>query len=194
MAKSDLKKSIKSKQPKKAKQGLLKNVKEQLKVSKKDLIDQVNVLSKEISDFKNKNSSKKIIKKLEKKYKKEKTNLQKEFNEQIEKLHAIQENLLSHLPKELTQTLNLKNSNNNKVVKTKPALSNKVAPTRSKNELAAIKGIGPVTLKKLQDAGITTLEDIANTPDNKVEALKSFENTKGFQSWEQQAKDVLSKK
>jgi predicted flap endonuclease-1-like 5' DNA nuclease len=60
--------------------------------------------------------------------------------------------------------------------------------------IASISGIGPVTQKKLADAGFTSLEDLANTPKSKIEALKQFEKTKGFTTWKTKAQALLNNK
>ena len=72
--------------------------------------------------------------------------------------------------------------------KTAPAKTAK-APT-----IASIKGVGPVIQKKLAAAGFTSLEDLANTPADKAQALKEFENTRGFETWKEQAQALLNKK
>ena len=47
--------------------------------------------------------------------------------------------------------------------------------------------------KKLAEAGIMTLENIANTPKSKMEILKQFEKQRGFNTWKEQAKTLLVK-
>lgn len=194
MAKSDSKKAVKSKKAKKPKGNLLKNIEGHLKTSKKDLIEQIKTLSKDLTKFKEKNSSKKIIKKIEKKYKQESQLLKREFNETLSKLHELQEKMMDSLPSagELTQKLKINQANRKAAAEPKAPQAKKVSTPKAKSELAAIKGIGPVTLKKLEQAGITSLEDLANTPANKEEALKSFEKVKGFETWAQQAKELLA--
>jgi predicted flap endonuclease-1-like 5' DNA nuclease len=194
MVKSASKKTEKMVKNKPEKNSLLKNLKGKLKASRKELVSQVEELSNEVIQFKNENSSKKIIKKLEKKYQKQISKLQNEFNEQLENLHVMQSKLIEHLPKEIVEKLNLSTPATGTALK--KTAQKKVTETskKTKNILGSIKGIGPVTLKKLDDAGFTSLEDLANTPASKVEALKEFEKTKGFEAWAQQAKDLLAKK
>lgn len=171
MAKSDTKKTKSKKKGKSA----LKKLTGKLKASRKELMSQVDQLTHEINAFKNKHSSKKIIKKLEKKYKKQITNLQQDFNEQLDKLHAMQSKLVDSLPKDVLQKLHISGSEQ-EVTKPekKTAASKSKTRAKPKSELSSIDGIGPVTLKKLQEAGITSLNDLANTPESKREALKTF--------------------
>lgn len=94
-----------------------------------------------------------------------------------------------------------------KVVKTvkpaKPKASPKVAkavkPAKPKSSpktatIASINGIGPVMQKKLAEAGFTSLEDLANTPESKTEALKQFARTRGFNTWKENAQALLKSK
>ncbi|MFT6029830.1 MAG: putative flap endonuclease-1-like 5' DNA nuclease [Oleiphilaceae bacterium] len=194
MVTSASKKTEKIAKNKPEKNSLLKNLKGKLKGSRKELMSQVAELSNDVVQFKNENSSKKIIKKLEKKYQKQISKLQSEFNEQLENLHVMQSKLIEHLPKEVVGKLNL--STPTKAPALKKTLQKKVAVAsqKTKSALASIKGVGPATLKKLEDAGFTSLEELADTPESKAEALKTFEKVKGFETWAQQAKDLLAKK
>ena len=193
MTKSEIKKTGKKTKLKKEDQPLLKSLKGKLKESKKELLAQVEQLSQEISEFKRNSSSKKIIKKLEKNYKKQISNLQQEFHEQFEKLQSMQSTLIERLPEELLDKLKLSPEEELPAqVKTKSETSTPKPAVQSKSELSAIKGIGPVTVKKLQAVGITSLTDLANTPADKKEALQAFEKVKGFETWAPQAKKLLS--
>jgi predicted flap endonuclease-1-like 5' DNA nuclease len=75
---------------------------------------------------------------------------------------------------------------------TKPVLKSQAKAAIKKSSIASIKGIGPVMQKKLAQKGITTLDDIANTPKSKIEVLKQFEKEKGFSTWNEQAKGLLA--
>lgn len=199
MSKTDSKKSVKKTKSKKSTKSFLKNLKGKLKASRKELMSQVDKLSHEIADLKKNKPSKEIIKKLEKKYKKQKTSLKKDFNKQLNKLQTMQSKVVESLPQEVMQTLHISNKTSETDKAPKKTNTAKVANTsqaktaQPKSELSAIKGVGPATVKKLQEAGITSLEDLANTPSNKIDALKSFEKTKGFETWKEQAKALLSK-
>jgi predicted flap endonuclease-1-like 5' DNA nuclease len=189
------KKSAKKSNPINEDQSILKNLKGKYKTSKKELLAQVEELSNEISSFKKNNSTKKIFNKLEKKYQKKISDIQQELNNQIESHQTLKSKLIEHLPQNILEKLNLNNTANTtkavKAIKKKPAIKSS-AP--AKKPLASIKGIGPVTLKKLEDAGFNSLEDLANTPKSKIEALKAFEKTNGFETWSKQAQDILSTK
>jgi hypothetical protein len=51
-----------------------------------------------------------------------------------------------------------------------------------------------VIQKQLAAAGFTSLEDLANTPQSKTNALKQFEKTRGFNTWKPEAQALLGSK
>lgn len=57
--------------------------------------------------------------------------------------------------------------------------------------ISAISGIGPVTVKKLEEAGIKTLKDIAAPSAAKKKALEQFSKVRGFNTWQAQAQELL---
>lgn len=185
------KKSKKSAKSSNQEESLFKSLKGKLKASRKDLLSQVESLSTELKALKENNSTKKIIKKLDKKYKNNLASIQKEFNEQLDSLQSAQSKLLDQLPTEVLDKLNL----TPKTERPKAAIKAKSSTaTKNTSSLKAIKGIGPVTIKKLEAAGFTTLEDIAHPPEHKKEALKAFEKTRGYDSWQKQAEVLLQEK
>lgn len=58
------------------------------------------------------------------------------------------------------------------------------------SDLTRIKGIGPVTAKKLKAAGITSINQIANPSEADQEILKQFSSTRGFSNWTSLAKKL----
>lgn len=185
------KKSKKSAKGSTEKESLFKSLKGQLKASREELLSQVESLSTELQELKKNNSTKKIIKKLDKKYKNNLASIQKEFNEQLDNLQAVQSKLLDQLPAEVRDKLSL-TPKTEKPQAAKKATSSSV--TKNTSSLKAIKGIGPVTIKKLEAAGFSSLEDIAHPPEHKKEALKAFEKTRGYDSWQKQAEALLQDK
>lgn len=57
--------------------------------------------------------------------------------------------------------------------------------------IASINGIGPVTVKKLEEAGITSLNDIAEPSAEKKKTLEQFSKVRGFSTWQTQAQALL---
>ncbi|MDP4546222.1 helix-hairpin-helix domain-containing protein [Marinobacter sp. MDS2] len=72
----------------------------------------------------------------------------------------------------------------------KPA-AKKAAKPADKSDLTLVKGIGPATAKKMKDAGITSIEQIANPSDADKKKLEAFKSVKGFDSLSSEAKKVL---
>lgn len=76
---------------------------------------------------------------------------------------------------------------------TKGTASGKAAKTAplDKSDLKKVKGIGPATEKKMKEAGITTIDQIANPSAEDQEKLKSFAKVRGSDSWTAEAKKLL---
>ena len=53
-----------------------------------------------------------------------------------------------------------------------------------------MKGIGPATAKKMQDAGITSIDQIANPSAADQEKLNAFSSIKGFEQLTAEAKKI----
>ncbi|WP_100640678.1 helix-hairpin-helix domain-containing protein [Marinobacter salexigens] len=81
-----------------------------------------------------------------------------------------------------------------KAVAKKPAVKKAAAPKVKKpadrNDLTLIKGIGPATAKKMKDAGITSIDQIANPSPDDQEKLKAFSSIKGFDQLTAEAKKI----
>ncbi|MCK2147603.1 helix-hairpin-helix domain-containing protein [Marinobacter alexandrii] len=71
----------------------------------------------------------------------------------------------------------------------KPAVSE--AKPVNKSDLTLVKGIGPATAKKMKDAGITSIDQIANPSAADQEKLKAFSNVKGFDQFSTEAKKII---
>lgn len=65
------------------------------------------------------------------------------------------------------------------------------AKATDSTDLTRIKGIGPATAKKMKDAGITSISQVANPSAADQEKLKAFSNVKGFSTFSAEAKKVL---
>lgn len=59
-----------------------------------------------------------------------------------------------------------------------------------KSDLTLVKGIGPATAKKMKDAGITSIDQIANPSAADQEKLKAFSNVKGYSQFTAEAKKI----
>lgn len=70
----------------------------------------------------------------------------------------------------------------------KPAAAAKASNT---SDLTRVKGIGPATAKKMKDAGINDISQIANPSAADNEKLAAFSNVKGFSTFSAEAKKVI---
>ncbi|MDO6824407.1 phage tail tube assembly chaperone [Marinobacter sp. 1_MG-2023] len=59
-----------------------------------------------------------------------------------------------------------------------------------KSNLTLVKGIGPATAKKMKEAGITSIDQIANPSAADLETLKGFSNIKGSDQFTVEAKKI----
>src|SRR5690554_6640835 len=76
----------------------------------------------------------------------------------------------------------------------KPAAS-KAKPVAAKpvdkSDLTKVKGIGPATAKKMKDAGITSIEQIASPSAEDKQKLEAFKGIKGYSELTAEAKKAL---
>ncbi|MBW4933209.1 helix-hairpin-helix domain-containing protein [Marinobacter sp. F4206] len=71
----------------------------------------------------------------------------------------------------------------------KPATT--AAKPVDKGNLTLVKGIGPATAKKMKEAGITSIDQIANPSAADQEKLKAFSSVKGFSQFTTEAKKIV---
>ncbi len=76
-----------------------------------------------------------------------------------------------------------------KAATAKPATRSAPRPV-NKSDLTLVKGVGPATAKKMQEAGITSIDQIANPTEAEKEKLKAFSSMKGFETWPAEAKKL----
>lgn len=87
-------------------------------------------------------------------------------------------------------------SSSGKASASKPAAKKPAAKKASaakpldKSDLTLVKGIGPATAKKMKDAGITSIDQIANPSEADQEKLKAFSGVKGYSEFSAEAKKL----
>ncbi|WP_286816799.1 helix-hairpin-helix domain-containing protein [Marinobacter sp. UBA3607] len=67
----------------------------------------------------------------------------------------------------------------------------KAAKPADKSDLTRVKGIGPATAKKMKEAGITSIEQIANPSAEDKQKLEAFKSMKGYSQLTAEAKKLL---
>jgi predicted flap endonuclease-1-like 5' DNA nuclease len=72
-----------------------------------------------------------------------------------------------------------------------PAATKRAPKQKDKNDLTQVKGIGPATARKMREAGITSVDQIANPSAADSEKLKAFSSVKGFSTFSEEAKKVI---
>ena len=73
----------------------------------------------------------------------------------------------------------------------KPAAATRAPKPKDKSDLTQVKGIGPATARKMKEAGITSVDQIANPSDADKEKLQAFSSVKGFNTFSDEAKKVI---
>ncbi|KRW82692.1 helix-hairpin-helix domain-containing protein [Marinobacter sp. P4B1] len=74
---------------------------------------------------------------------------------------------------------------------TKKTATPKAAKPADKSDLTRVKGIGPATAKKMKEAGIISIEQIANPNAEDKQKLEAFKSMKGYSQLTAEAKKVL---
>lgn len=73
----------------------------------------------------------------------------------------------------------------------KPAAPKRTPKPKDKSDLTLVKGIGPATARKMKEAGITSVDQIANPSAEDQQKLQAFSNVKGFSTFSDEAKKVI---
>ncbi|MFT6909955.1 MAG: putative flap endonuclease-1-like 5' DNA nuclease [Oleiphilaceae bacterium] len=175
----------------------LKKIDSKLSTTKESLENQVEDLNAQVKKVSKKSSKKalKLLKELDESYHRRLVNLQTEFEEQLASLSKVKDKVLELIPNVLTGKVNSdenETAKSEKVIHKTPTTKLQPRSATKTSTIASIKSIGPVMQKKLAAEGITTLDDIANTPKSKIESLKQFEKERGFDTWEKQAIALLA--
>lgn len=139
-----------------------------------------------------------------------------EFERRLDEFHELQSNILERLGVASKEDIKKAEKESKKELKKKPAASKKPAtkkaapkkaaaakpaakkPATSKKEkkptdkgdLTLVKGIGPATAKKMKEAGITSIDQIANPSEADQEKLSAFSSIKGFDQLTAEAKKI----
>lgn len=121
-----------------------------------------------------------------------------EFERRMDEFQELQSALLERLgvaPGKTSQAGPSAKTKSSKTSDNKAAKPAKATPKAKKpldkSDLTRVKGIGPATAKKMQDAGITSIEQIANPTDADLKLLQNFKSMKGFKDLTTEAQKVL---
>tara|TARA_R110002072_G_scaffold99983_6_gene219994 strand:- start:18528 stop:19109 length:582 start_codon:yes stop_codon:yes gene_type:complete len=142
---------------------------------------------------------KKVIEDFDKLRDREMNRFQSEFDKKLNEFHELQSQLLEKIGVEQAKPASKKTSKakpdkTNTAAKKAPAKKTSTkapAKTNANPKLADINGVGPATIKKLNNAGITEVSQLAKPSQKDKKILEGFIKTKGFDTWQEQANKLI---
>lgn len=157
----------------------------------------------------------KLLKEVDELREREMKRFSDEFERRLDEFHELQSNILERLGVASKEDIRKAEKESKKELKKAPAsatstsgkksAAKKAAPKEpaakkapaakakkpvDKSNLTLVKGIGPATAKKMKDAGITSIDQIANPSAADQETLNGFSNIKGFDQLIAEAKKI----
>ncbi|MGO1691831.1 MAG: phage tail tube assembly chaperone [Marinobacter sp.] len=175
-----------------------------------DAMKQFDTLQHQVQD-----PVRKLLKEVDELREREMKRFNDEFERRLDEFHELQSNILERLGVASKEDIRKAEKESKKELKKSPASAaskpaKKAAPkntaakktaakktpaaktkkTADKSDLTLVKGIGPATAKKMQDAGITSIDQIANPSAADQEKLNAFSSIKGFDQLTAEAKKI----
>lgn len=148
----------------------------------------------------------KLLKEIDELREREMTRFTDEFERRLEEFHDLQSNILERLGVASKEEIREAAKESKKDRSKAPAAKKAAAPAKKpaakkapvskakkaadKSDLTLVKGIGPATAKKMKDAGITSIDQIANPSAADQEKLNTFSSLKGFDQLTTEAKKL----
>lgn len=163
-----------------------------------DAMKQFDTLQNQVQD-----PLRKLLKEVDELREREKKRFNKELERRLEEFNALQSGILERLGVASKEEIRKATKESEKELKKTP--SKKTTPPKAsakksrsarprkptdRNDLTLIKGIGPATAKKMNDAGITSIDQIANPSPEDQEKLNAFSSMKGFAQLTDEAKKI----
>lgn len=148
----------------------------------------------------------KLLKEIDELREREMTRFTDEFERRLEEFHDLQSNILERLgvasKEEIREAEKASKKDRSKATSekkvaapakkpaAKKALTSKAKKAVDKSDLTLVKGIGPATAKKMKDAGITSVDQIASPSAADLDKLNAFSSLKGFDQLTAEAKKI----
>jgi len=163
-----------------------------------DALKQFDSLQHQIQD-----PVRKLLKEVDELRDREMKRFNEEFERRLNEFHELQSNILERLGVAAnTEGKDGKKAKATPAQKTPPAAKPAASKSKpkpaarakkpvDKSDLTLIKGIGPATAKKMKEAGITSIDQIANPSTADKEKLKAFSGVKGFSQFTAEAKKII---
>lgn len=164
-----------------------------------DALKQFDSLQHQIQD-----PVRKLLKEVDELRDREMKRFNEEFERRLNEFQELQSNILERLG--VATNSDSKDGKKAKAVPAPKKASTAAKPSASKpkskpstrakkpvdkSDLTLIKGIGPATAKKMKEAGITSIDQIANPSAADKEKLKAFSGVKGFSQFTAEAKKII---
>lgn len=180
-----------------------------------DAMKQFDTLQHQVQD-----PVRKLMKEIDELREREMKRFSDEFERRMDEFHELQSSVLERLGVASKEDIRKAEKESKKELKKAPAANKpakkpaektaakKVAPKKApakkpaakkapaakkpadRSNLTLVKGIGPATAKKMQEAGITSIDQIADPSAADQEKLSAFSNIKGFDQLTAEAKKV----
>ncbi|WP_417514464.1 phage tail tube assembly chaperone [Marinobacter sp.] len=174
-----------------------------------DALKQLDTLQHQVQD-----PVRKLLKEVDELREREMKRFNDEFERRLDEFHELQSNILERLGVASKEDIRKAEKESKKELKKAPAskkpAKKEAAPKKAaakkpaakkapaakakksvdKSDLTLVKGIGPATAKKMKEAGITSIDQIANPSAADQEKLNGFSNIKGFDQLSAEAKKI----
>jgi len=180
-----------------------------------DAMKQFDTLQHQVQD-----PVRKLLKEIDELREREMKRFTDEFERRLDEFHELQSSILERLGVASREDIRKAEKESKKELKKSPApaasksakkpAAKKAAPKKAaakkpatkkapaakaknavdRSDLTSVKGIGPATAKKMKDAGIASIDQIANPSAEDQEKLNAFSNIKGFDQLTAEAKKI----
>lgn len=155
-----------------------------------DALKQFDTLQHQVQD-----PARKLLKEIDELRERELKRFNDELERRLDEFHELQTSILERLGLASKEDIREAAKKSREELKQVPAPAKNTKSKKTKkpidrNDLTLIKGIGPVTAKKMQDAGITSVDQIANPSAADQEILNTFSSLKGFDQLTTEAKKI----
>jgi len=176
-----------------------------------DAMKQFDTLQHQVQD-----PVRKLMKEIDELREREMKRFSDEFERRMDEFHELQSSVLERLGVASKEDIRKAEKESKKELKKAPAAkkpaektaAKKVAPKKApakkpaakkapaakkpadRSNLTLVKGIGPATAKKMQEAGITSIDQIADPSAADQEKLSAFSKIKGFDQLSAEAKKI----
>ncbi len=162
----------------------------------KDAVKQFDTINTQVQE-----PVKKILEDMDRVREREIKRFHDEFDRRVVEFNELQRSIFEKLGiplKKSTGSIDDQGSGESTSEKSKPSRRATAKATGTKKTttkepaLTKLFGVGPVLAKKLNEAGITSVKQVAAPTEAEKAILQQFEKNKGYDQWQSQAKELIS--